>query len=474
MAGCDSSEPAGKDETTAGAAGTSAGTGGAPPGAGGAAAGSGTGAGSSGAGSGGVTGGSTGGGGGFGAGGSAGIPGGSAAGGASGSGNAAGVAGVATAGTGGTAGSAAGGASGSGGTAGVSDRDASFGDWPQGADPQSIASDLAGVFIPEMPMDPKHYKVACAWYGSLAVSALFADSARVTTLIDKYDPYIGTWDELLRGEGHVDDNVFGIVPLEIALHSTDTVYQEEGLALADHQILHIDTQKRHATDDMFMITALQVQAYRVATKNELIDNDKYLDLGASVMAEYLDVLQKDDDGLFYHHQDFHHEWARGNGWFAVGMAEILRELPSDHANYPAIRQGYEKMMNGLLGYQLKSGDGAGLWKQILDSSDVRNWPETSGSAMFAVAMVTGVREGWLDPGTYGPAARAAWLALVDKLTDDGKLQDISDWAYKPESHPESGDKYDDDEENYYFDRPKLTGDNHGQAPMMWLAAALAR
>jgi hypothetical protein len=89
-----------------------------------------------------------------------------------------------------------------------------------------------------------------------------------------------------------------------------------------------------------------------------------------------------------------------------------------------------------------------------------------------------VRRGWLDVETFGPVARNAWLGLVAKFTSDGKIQDTSMWAYKPDSHSsEAGyvaGKYNGDEENYYFERPKVTGDNHGQAPVMWAAAALAR
>jgi len=349
----------------------------------------------------------------------------------------------------------------SGGTT-VGDRDAHFKDWPRGAEPASVADRVARVFAGERLDASKHYKVACAWYGSLAVSALLADQTRLDSLIAEYEPYKNTWSSLLAGTGHVDDNVFGIVPLEIALHSDDATYRQEGLALADHQRTHISAQKRFAIDDMFMITALQVQAYRVSK------HPRYLDTSATVMVEYLERLQQ-PDGLFYHHADFPHKWGRGNGWIAAGMAELVRELPEAHEHYTAIRHGYERMMRGLLAYQVE-----GSWKQIVDSKDPRNWPETSGSAMFTYALAAGVRAGWLDAATYAPAARAGWLSLVSKLDEQGKLQHISNWAYKPASHPESGTKYVSDEENYYFDRPKLTGDNHGQAPLLWCAAALLR
>ena len=357
------------------------------------------------------------------------------------------------------------GMSGAGGSTGDG-RDAHFRDWPSGADPATVGRRVAQVFVGENPSDPKHYKVACAWYGSLAVASVLNDEGMITSLTTRYDSYENSWASLLAGDGHVDENVFGIVPLELSKVSTDAIYRTEGLALADHQQANIGTQKRFAIDDMFMITALEVQAYRVSR------DAKYLDLAAGTMVEYLTRLQQ-SDGLFFHHEDFEHRWARGNGWFAAGMAELLRELPESDTNFAAVRTAYEKMMNALLGYQLTSGTGAGLWKQIVDSNDSRNWPETSGSAMFTYALVTGVRAGWLDSNAFGPAARAGWLALVAKLDAQGRLRDVSDWAYKPASHP-GGPTYAGDEENYYFERPKLTGDNHGQAPVLWSAAALSR
>lgn len=346
-------------------------------------------------------------------------------------------------------------------------RDLHFQSWPAAAEPATVGRRLVQVFLSEdISAHPRHYKVACAFRGALSVSAVLGDRVTLDALIAKYEPFRSSYSDLLASQGHVDENVFGIVPLQIAEETKDPVILAEGLSIADHQREYIALQKRFAIDDMFMITALQVQAYRAS------GNPQYLELAASVMVEYLSRLQQ-SDGLFHHHEDFPHKWARGNGWFAAGMAELVAELPETNANYPAIRLGYDKMMRGLLRYQIQTGTGVGLWKQVLDSDDVRNWPETSGSAMFTYAFVIGVRSGWLDSSTYGLAARAAWLALVAKLSVDGQLQDISDWAYKPLSH-EGGPTYAADEENYYFQRPRLSGDNHGQAPLLWSAAALLK
>ena len=64
------------------------------------------------------------------------------------------------------------------------------------------------------------------------------------------------------------------------------------------------------------------------------------------------------------------------------------------------------MMASLLKMQGEDG----LWRQLLDHPEA--WPETSGTGMFAFAMVTGVQNGWLDesdvrPGRAQGLARAA-------------------------------------------------------------------
>ncbi len=100
----------------------------------------------------------------------------------------------------------------------------------------------------------------------------------------------------------------------------------------------------------------------------------------------------------------------------------------------------------------------GLWRQLLDQPDA--WPESSCTGMFAYAFVTGVKRGWLDAATYGPAARRAWLALVAHLEPTGDIREVC---------VGTGTK---DDRQHYLDRPRRTGDFHGQAPLLWTATAL--
>jgi rhamnogalacturonyl hydrolase YesR len=121
-----------------------------------------------------------------------------------------------------------------------------------------------------------------------------------------------------------------------------------------------------------------------------------------------------------------------------------------------ILAGYQKMMSALLKFQRPDG----LWRQLVD--DPEAWPETSGSAMFTYALVTGVKNGWLDKDLYGPVARKGWLALVGKLDADGNLHEVCVGTDKGTTR------------EYYLARQREAGNLHGQAPMLWTAAALLR
>jgi unsaturated rhamnogalacturonyl hydrolase len=126
-------------------------------------------------------------------------------------------------------------------------------------------------------------------------------------------------------------------------------------------------------------------------------------------------------------------------------------------------EGYRKMMASLLKFQ---GEG-GLWRQLLD--DPGSWGETSGTGMFAFAMVKGVNRGWLDGKSYGPAVRKAWLALVAEVDEKAQVRNVCVGTNKG-AKVVGADL--EKQRAYYLARERKAGDLHGQAPILWTAAAL--
>jgi rhamnogalacturonyl hydrolase YesR len=138
------------------------------------------------------------------------------------------------------------------------------------------------------------------------------------------------------------------------------------------------------------------------------------------------------------------------------MAEMLRDLPATHPQRARILKGYRAMMAALLQYQGKDG----MWRQLIDHDEA--WPESSSSAMFTFALISGVKNGLLEPTTYGPAARKAWIAAAGYVDQNSDVTSVCEGTNKK------------NDLQYYLERKRKTGDFHGQAPILWSASALLR
>jgi len=340
--------------------------------------------------------------------------------------------------------------------------------FPKGCSPKQVGNRLAYNFV-NARHDLYagryiHYAEVCTWNGALDYALKTNDRELIKQLQNRFEPFFTREKVLLPPMNHVDYNMFGSLALKLYQITNDKRYLEIGLAYADSQWevpvnakpeekdwaeKGYSWQTRMWIDDMYMITVIQNEAYKVT------GDPKYIDRAAKEMVLYLDELQR-PSGLFYHAPDVPYYWARGDGWMAVGMADLLRELPKNHKNYVRIMEGYQVMMKSLKNHQRPDG----MWNQLIDEPDF--WPETSGTAMFTYAFIIGVQQGWLNASEYGSAARKAWLAMVSFIDERNNVTEVCVGTGKK------------NDKQYYYDRPRLAGDFHGQAPYLWCAAALLR
>jgi len=134
----------------------------------------------------------------------------------------------------------------------------------------------------------------------------------------------------------------------------------------------------------------------------------------------------------------------------------LSSLPVDNEYFEPILRHYRLMMQALLGFQAANG----MWKQVVDQET--SWDESSATAMFAYAMLLGVENGLLDRAVYRPAVDKAWAALTARIDAEGNVEEVCTGTGKQ------------NDLQYYLTRPRVAGDFHGQAPVLWLAASMAR
>ncbi|MDF1571479.1 MAG: glycoside hydrolase family 88 protein [Bacteroidales bacterium] len=297
------------------------------------------------------------------------------------------------------------------------------------------------------------YQKVCAYYGALNFAEA-SDNKEIARQVEEgFQPYLEGKRKYRRG--HVDFNVFGIWPLELYQQTGNTDYLEMGKELADHEYINprpdgLTALTRFWVDDMFMVGALQLQAYRSTGE------EKYLDRAALQIITYIDSLQR-PNGLFYHRPKAPHYWGRGNGWGAAAMGELLRDLPENHRYYNRLVTAYRKMMQGLLEFQGSDG----MWHQLLDNPE--SFAEPSCTGMFLFSMITGVDLGILPATEYLPAIEKGWKVLsTDFVNEKGEVIGVSMWTNAKKRV------------GYYLRRPRITGDYHGQAAVLWTATALIR
>lgn len=194
-------------------------------------------------------------------------------------------------------------------------------EWPAGKSPEEMGRLVAENFLRRenmlMPPDQViHYAQVCTWQGALTFAELAQDSPLQHRLVARYRALMVPANEaLIPKREHVDWSVFGVLPLEIYLQTGDKQARSEGMRRADQQWAlpredGLSRQTRFWIDDMYMIGALQTQAFR-ATKDPV-----YLDRAARSMVVSLQRLQQ-PNGLFFHGEEGRFHWGRGNGWMAA-------------------------------------------------------------------------------------------------------------------------------------------------------------
>jgi unsaturated rhamnogalacturonyl hydrolase len=344
--------------------------------------------------------------------------------------------------------------------------------WPSGKGPADIGPKAVSNFktylggmlpITSNTYGGAGYALAFTWFGALRFSKFVGDTTNNAYFITQFEPYASGSVTVDNGtSATVDSRAFGDLPLEIYQQNMDARCKTLGLARADMQWQNpnngITKDARYWADDMYMITVLQVEAYRV-TKDPM-----YLTRAATTMLSYQAMLQQ-TDGLFWHTMTSKAYWGRANGWVAAGAAELLVDLPAG-TQRDMVMAGFKKQLDGLLPLQVSGGTDDGMWRQVLNVSTAN--PESSCTAMFTFALTTALKNGWISGSSYSMAARRGWLAVANKTNAQGQLDRVCPGTgAAPAGTLQS-------QQQFYTSITLGSNDTHGQAPLLWLSHALLR
>jgi rhamnogalacturonyl hydrolase YesR len=157
----------------------------------------------------------------------------------------------------------------------------------------------------------------------------------------------------------------------------------------------------------------------LAKAGALTGDRKYFDMAARHFW-YMQNIVRRPDGLYRHQASTEAAWSRGNGFPALGLAMTLSEFPKDHPDYSRLVAEFQRHMNALAQFQ----DESGMWREVIDYPGA--YPEYSGTAMVATAMLRGIRNGWLERAVYQPMIDRAWQAILRRTSSDGRVFDIAE------------------------------------------------
>ena len=168
-----------------------------------------------------------------------------------------------------------------------------------------------------------------------------------------------------------------------------------------------------------------------------------------------------------------HTWARALGWYVMAMTEVLDVLPADYPGRNDVVALLEKTMKSVVDYQDKK---TGVWYDVLDVKDERNYLEATASSMFAYVMLKGVRKGYL-PKEYRKAGVKAFNGIVenfisvngDKTISLTNCCSVSGLGPAPGPYVKKPNFKRDGSFDYYMSEPIRDNDAKGVGPFIWAA-----
>lgn len=168
-----------------------------------------------------------------------------------------------------------------------------------------------------------------------------------------------------------------------------------------------------------------------------------------------------------------HSWARAMGWYTMAMIEVLDALPQDYARRTEVIDLFRKAMTAIVKCQDAK---TGVWYDVLDVQDERNYLESTASSMFTYCLLKGYRLGYLDKSFcdagvkgYNGILKQFIRVNPDKTISLTRCCEVSGLGpgkgpYVPENKVNLRR---DGSFNYYMSEPIRDNDGKGVGPFIW-------
>ena len=301
-------------------------------------------------------------------------------------------------------------------------------------DPRAVAERLAGIYGHAVESPPT-YPTGIAFSGRLRQSG--GDAGVVTDIARLAEPLVAAPDSVPEAAHSLATACFAD---ELLAATGDTRYRDFLVHQADRFVADPDVR----VEDFFFAGTLLGRAHCVT--GEASYRDRLLEYMRSV-----DTRQA--NGLYWHCHASPYFWGRGNAFAALGFAQALGYLGAAAAE--DLVAVHEEHLSSLANHQ----DDSGLWRQLID--DPSTYLEHSATTMIGVAVVQGLRGGWLADEPWRGVAERAWQGAASRIDAHGALDQVCIGTGPLESR------------QAYVERPFSTGpDSRGGAMALWFAVEM--
>ena len=175
-----------------------------------------------------------------------------------------------------------------------------------------------------------------------------------------------------------------------------------------------------------------------------------------------------------------HTWSRALGWYVMAMTECLDAMPADYARRGEVEQLLQKAMTAVVEHQDPQ---TGVWYDVMDVKDPRNYLESTASSMFAYVLLKASRKGYLPEQVkangktinFLQAGIKAYTGVVhrflrvnaDKTLSLTRCCAVSGLGPGPGPYVKKPNYKRDGSFDYYMSEPIRDNDAKGIGPFLW-------
>ena len=165
-----------------------------------------------------------------------------------------------------------------------------------------------------------------------------------------------------------------------------------------------------------------------------------------------------------------HFWARGVGWYAMALVDVLEYFPQEHPGREKLLQILDRTLVAVANYQDSK---TGVWYDILDlGTREGNYVEASASSMFVYAMAKAVRLGYVSKADFQQSIDKGFAGLLKEFITPGGNDRVNINAVVTVSGLGGTKKYRDGSFEYYMSEPVKPNDPKGVGPFILAASEM--